>query len=364
VTVDLLTTGVDIPDLEFIVFLRPVKSRILFEQMLGRGTRKGERFPDKSHFVIFDCFDGTLLEYFRDATGMTVEPPAAESKPLAKIVDDIWQNRDRAYNENCLVKRLRRIDKEMSGEAIEQFARFIPDGDIGRFAEDLHASLRSDFSGTMKVLRDTDFQELLVSYPRPPKTFFVAPSAVDTVESAWLIKGAIGKEYRSEDYLQLFVDFVHDNEHQLEAISIILSHPEKWGSRPLGELLDALKKAPEHFTSENLQRAFQVAHHKALADLISMIKRAVLDTSPLLTAEERVDAAIERATSRAQPTDDQRRWLGYIRQHLVLNLSIDREDFDLQPVLSDRGGWAPANRAFDGKLSDLLAELNKELVAA
>jgi type I restriction enzyme R subunit len=39
VTVDLLTTGVDIPDLDFLVFLRPVKSRILFEQMLGRGTR-------------------------------------------------------------------------------------------------------------------------------------------------------------------------------------------------------------------------------------------------------------------------------------------------------------------------------------
>ena len=45
VTVDMLSTGVDIPDLEFIVFLRPVKSRILFEQMLGRGTRKGEQCP-------------------------------------------------------------------------------------------------------------------------------------------------------------------------------------------------------------------------------------------------------------------------------------------------------------------------------
>ena len=65
VTVDLLTTGVDIPDLEFIVFLRPVKSRILFEQMLGRGTRRATSFPDKSHFVVFDCFDGTLFEYFR-----------------------------------------------------------------------------------------------------------------------------------------------------------------------------------------------------------------------------------------------------------------------------------------------------------
>jgi len=35
------------------------------EQMLGRGTRKGEQYPDKSCFVVFDCFDGSLFEYFR-----------------------------------------------------------------------------------------------------------------------------------------------------------------------------------------------------------------------------------------------------------------------------------------------------------
>jgi type I restriction enzyme, R subunit len=54
----MLSTGVDIPALEFIVFLRPIKSRILWEQMVGRGTRK---CPDinKSHFTVFDCFDGT-----------------------------------------------------------------------------------------------------------------------------------------------------------------------------------------------------------------------------------------------------------------------------------------------------------------
>jgi type I restriction enzyme, R subunit len=33
-------------------------------------------------------------------------------------------------------------------------------------------------------------------------------------------------------------------------------------------------------------------------------------------------------------------------------------------VLSDRGGWGPANRAFDGQLAELLAQLNKELIAA
>lgn len=103
VTVDLLSTGVDIPDLEGIVFLRPVKSRILFEQMLGRGTRKGEHCPDKSHFVVFDCFDGTLLEYFKKATAITAEPPERETRTIVELIDDIWNNRDRDYN----IRRLR-----------------------------------------------------------------------------------------------------------------------------------------------------------------------------------------------------------------------------------------------------------------
>ena len=59
VTVDMLSTGVDIPALEFIVFMRPVKSRILWEQMLGRGTRRCDSIH-KSHFTLFDCFGGML----------------------------------------------------------------------------------------------------------------------------------------------------------------------------------------------------------------------------------------------------------------------------------------------------------------
>jgi type I restriction enzyme, R subunit len=150
----MLTTGVDIPDLEFLVFLRPVKSRILFEQMLGRGTRKGEKYPDKSHFVVFDCFDGTLLAYFRNSTAITAEPPEADGKTIAQIIEEIWQNQDRDYNIRRLVKRLRRIDKEMSGDARELFARFIPDGDVGRYAEELAATLREAFTDTMRILRD------------------------------------------------------------------------------------------------------------------------------------------------------------------------------------------------------------------
>ena len=39
VTVDLLTTGIDVPSIMNLVFMRRVKSRILFEQMIGRATR-------------------------------------------------------------------------------------------------------------------------------------------------------------------------------------------------------------------------------------------------------------------------------------------------------------------------------------
>jgi type I restriction enzyme, R subunit len=364
VTVDLLTTGVDIPDLEFIVFLRPVKSRILFEQMLGRGTRKGEKYPDKSHFVVFDCFDGTLLAYFRQTTGMTIEPPEGDGKSIAQIIDEIWQNKDRAYNSRRLVKRLQRIDKQMSGDARELFARFIPDGDVDRFAENLIERLRDSFSETMAILRDPDFQKLLVDYPRGGRTFIVAPGVNDEVESEWLIRAGTGQEYKPSEYLEAFATFVQQHEEQVRAISILLSRPNEWGAEPLTELRQALTQAPEHFTEANLQRAFNAAHHKALADIISMVKRAAVDTSPLLTAEERVNQAVDRVVAGRSLTETQAKWIEYIRQHLVANLSIEREDFEAIPVLSDHGGWGRANRVFEGELAELLSELNEELVAA
>jgi len=263
VTVDLLSTGVDIPDLEFIVFLRPVKSRILFEQMLGRGTRKGEHFPDKSHFVVFDCFDGTLLEYFRKATAITAEPPRRESRTIVEIIDDIWQNCDRDYNVRCLVKRLQRINKEMSGDARTLFATYIPNGDLGAFASALPQRLREDFPGVMALLRDSGFQNLLVSYPRPRRTFLVAYETQDTVSSTLLVN-----ETKPEDYLIAFARFVRENPAQIEAIRVLLDRPQEWNTSALIELQQKLAITPQRFTIENLQTAHALHYHKALVDII------------------------------------------------------------------------------------------------
>jgi type I restriction enzyme R subunit len=359
--VDLLSTGVDIPDLEYIVFLRPVKSRILFEQMLGRGTRKGFRFPDKSHFTVFDCFDGTLLAYFRQATGITVEPPDKPSRTLVEVITAIWGNKEREYNVRCLVKRLQRVAKETTGEGRERFQAYLGE-DIATYARTLPQRLTDDFVGTMAVLRDPVFQGMLIDYPRSPRTFYVADEAEDTVSSEWIVREE-GKEYKPEDYLATFARFVRENPAHIEAIEILLDRPQDWGTEALKELRQKLSAGPLRFTEANLQKAYQVRYHKALVDLISMIKRAAREDEPLLTPEERVDRAIAAVTVGQHFTEAQQQWLRRIREHLVVNPSIDPDDFDLLPVFERVGGWGRANSTFDGELPALLKQLNGAIAA-
>ena len=66
VSVDMLDTGIDIPAVVNLVFFKPVKSKIKFVQMIGRGTRLCENLfgdgKDKTHFIIFDYCGN--FEYF------------------------------------------------------------------------------------------------------------------------------------------------------------------------------------------------------------------------------------------------------------------------------------------------------------
>lgn len=364
VTVDLLTTGVDIPDLEYIVLLRPVKSRILFEQMLGRGTRKGEKYPSKDHFTVFDCFDGTLLAYFRNSTGITKEEPAPPARTLKEIVEDVWANRDRDYNVGCLVKRLQRIDKAMSGQAREAFAAFVPDGDLARYARGLRAALGQDFVGTMRLLRNGDFQELLVNYPRPERTYLRAIEQTDTVSSVWVFRDVAGAEYKPEDYLAAFSKFVRENEAHIEAVQVLLDRPRDWSATALKELRQKLAGSRYGFTPDKLQKAHEVRYKKPLVDVISMVKHAARDGEPLLTASERVERAFGAVTAGHTFTADQQKWLDRIREVMLQNLSIDREDFEYQDALAAPGGWGAAKRLFgDQVLLDLILRLNEAIAA-
>ena len=359
VTVDMLTTGVDIPPLEFLVFLRPVKSRILWVQMLGRGTR---RCPEihKEKFVIFDCFDGTLIKYFQNTTDFKIEPPQKEPVPIAQVIENIYQNVDRAYYTKVLVRRLRRIDRTMSGQAREQFAAFIPDGDMGRFAAELPRQLQDAFMDTMQILRNAAFQDLLVNYPRAKRTFLVAYEADDTVSSETVFQSG-GTYQKPEDYLDAFARFVRDNPEQVEAIRILLERPRQWRTDALDELRKTLRR--NRFDEKDLQRAHQMVYNKALADIISMVKHSANETQPLLTAEERVDRAMARVTAHRSFTAEQQQWLDLIRAHMIVNLAIELPHFDVAPIFERKGGLNKARALFDADLERLVADLNYEVAA-
>lgn len=66
VSVDMLDTGIDVPEVLNLVFAKPVKSKVKFWQMVGRGTRLCKNLfgegQDKTKFLIFDHWAN--FEYF------------------------------------------------------------------------------------------------------------------------------------------------------------------------------------------------------------------------------------------------------------------------------------------------------------
>jgi type I restriction enzyme R subunit len=360
VTVDMLSTGVDIPALEYIVFLRPVKSRILWTQMLGRGTRK---CPDinKGFFTIFDCFDGTLIEYFKDSTDFVVQvEETTETVSIQQIIENIWNNVERDYNTKRLVKRLHRIAETMSGKARTEFANYIPNGDVRTYARELQKNLQSKFNETMELLRKKDFQDLLVNYDRAKNPFYIAYPTQDTVTSEYVFK--VGdKQLKPKDYLSAFSDFIHKNKDKIDALSILFQNPRKWNIQALKEIRQALKK--NSFDEEKVRHAHKLSGHKAMADVISLVKNADSEKNPLLTAEERVDKTISDILAKHEFNDEQKKWLGYIREHLIINLAIEKNVFDLVPVLEMHGGLAKARKIFGDELDTIIEEINYKLAA-
>ncbi|MGN1055347.1 MAG: type I restriction-modification system endonuclease, partial [Comamonas sp.] len=87
VTVDLLTTGIDVPAICNLVFMRRVRSRILYEQMIGRATRRCDRIG-KTVFRIYDPVD--LYATLQDVNTMQplVKDPHVTIEQLLQELDD------------------------------------------------------------------------------------------------------------------------------------------------------------------------------------------------------------------------------------------------------------------------------------
>ena len=85
VSVDMLDTGIDVPEILNLVFFKPVHSKIKFEQMKGRGTRLCDNLlgvgKNKEKFIIFDFCNN--FDYFDENPQGVV---ASKSKSLTERV--------------------------------------------------------------------------------------------------------------------------------------------------------------------------------------------------------------------------------------------------------------------------------------
>lgn len=92
VSVDMLDTGIDVPAVVNLVFFKPVKSKIKFVQMIGRGTRLCENLfgvgKHKTHFVIFD-YCGNFEYFDTHPDGSEGETSRSLSQRLFEIRLDI-----------------------------------------------------------------------------------------------------------------------------------------------------------------------------------------------------------------------------------------------------------------------------------
>ncbi len=120
VTVDLLTTGVDVPEICNLVFLRRVNSRILFDQMLGRGTRLCDAIG-KDAFRVFDAVQ--IFEALHDMTAMlpVVVDPKISFTQLAQELATVTDDESRALVRDQFLAKLQRKKRHLSEKSAQDF---------------------------------------------------------------------------------------------------------------------------------------------------------------------------------------------------------------------------------------------------
>lgn len=87
ISVDMLDTGIDVPEIVNLVFFKKVRSKVKFHQMIGRGTRLCPDlfgpYQDKSEFLIFDY--GGNFDFFR------LDKQVSETGNTFSITERIWR---------------------------------------------------------------------------------------------------------------------------------------------------------------------------------------------------------------------------------------------------------------------------------
>ncbi len=352
VTVDLLTTGIDVPEICNLVFTRRVKSRILFEQMLGRATRRCDSIG-KDHFNIFDAVG--IYEAMEPVSAMkpiSVDP----THTLGQLFDELDHlSENNAETESLtnhveqILAKLHRILCKMDDEDLSEFRTLSGGQTVQQFIASLN---EEDPEACRQKLAVSRTLMAFLDENRHRSIKQLISNHEDELESH---TRGYGSAQKPEDYLNAFREFVVNNINKVSALAI---RPRELTRQALKELKLVLDQAG--YTEKNLQVAWKDWKNEEIAaDIISFIRRQALG-DPLISNEERIRKAMTRIFAMRPWTTIQRQWLERIEKHLIANTVLDREDFD-RGAFATNGGFGRLNKIFQGNFQDILDEINTNL---
>ena len=353
VTVDLLTTGIDVPEITNLVFLRRVKSRILFEQMLGRATRLCPKIH-KTHFEIYDPVG--VYESLESVNTMkpVVANPSATFGQLLEGLEAVEEDKQVEYQLDQIIAKLQRTKRKLDGNTLEHFVSMTGGLDPTQFIQQLEQE--SPQEARNRILAHRDLFHLLGEVRANGRRPVVISDAPDELTSH---TRGYGKGKRPEDYLDAFADYVKTHLNEVAALKIVCTRPKELTRDSLKDLRLTLDR--EGFTTQQLNTAIsELTQEEMAADIISLIRRYAIG-SILVSHEARIRRAVERLKKAHKFTAMELKWIARIEKYLleesVLNIGV----FDEDSRFRNEGGFRKIDRIFENKLESIVLELNEYL---
>ena len=354
VTVDLLTTGIDVPSIMNLVFMRRVKSRILFEQMLGRATRL---FPGMDYFNIYDAVGQfASMEKVTDMNSVIHEKNVHRSmEDLFQLVTEAEKEGDfEEYRDQLIAKVQRKLHRlnEKERKSLEtatgvkdlfQWARLLEKSDQQAMVKEGQAIWLIDAF-------HRDSQKVLISHQDD--------MLVD-------VRQSYGKTGEGPgDYLEEFNAFIKHNVNAIAGIGVIVNRPRDLTLKELQQI-DAILQT-QGFRERDLQSAWrQVNKEATAANIISFIRQAALGT-PLESEDALVERAMSKVYGLAEWTPTQMKWLERIKKQLLLNNVLGpnaQVAFDSNDAFRSRGGYKGMQRIFKDKTDEIVDVINDIIFA-
>ena len=353
VTVDLLTTGIDVPEITNLVFLRRVKSRILFEQMLGRATR----LCPKIHKTHFEIYDPVGVYESLDAVN-TMKPvvanPSASFGQLLDGLEVLEDEKQIAYQIDQIIAKLQRKKQNLDSKTMEHFVSMTGGTDPAQFIQQLEQE--STQQARNHILDHRDLFELLgETRPNGGRPVVISDAPDELVSHT----RGYGTGSRPEDYLDAFADYVKTHLNEIAALNIVCTRPKELTRESLKTLRLTLDR--EGFTTQQLNTAIsELTNEEMAADIISLIRRYAIG-STLISHEARIRRAVDKLKKAHKFTAIEQKWIGrmekYLMEESVLNVGV----FDEDTRFKSEGGFKKIDRIFQNKLESIVLELNEYL---